>query len=471
MITLEISSTEIRVMETTGERVIRWASRSLEPGMFEGEVISDPRALSAAIRQLMTSSGIKAGNVTASVSGLYSLSRMVMVPSPPEGTITRQAVLEAAQEVMTLSENELYLSWQTITEVEGGQQVLVLGVPRDVVDSEMQALRAAGVNPRVLDTKTMALARVVNREQALIINIEPSSFDMVVIAGGVVEVMRTTAWQPEDLSLEDEAEYLAVALELTVGFYNSHHSRLPLDPATPLFITGPMSGDLALMEELQARIGYPIEPLTPPLECPEHLPVSQYAVNIGLALKGTASAKSPGQGGYSLPDINLLPRAYRPWRPSIKQVYYFLAIAAAIALLFPLYNVTSGAMNETAALESKYASLNRVLERRQAELRNREPLQQAIDEYHTILDIGGGFTEDLNVINSLADELGIEVTSSISHAGSSITFSCQADSHTTFRDFLAALEENGRFLTVTSPPYTHPDATGAPIKLVPKPVE
>ena len=470
MITIEISDTGIRLMETVGGRVIKWASRSLEPSTFEEEVVADPQVLSTAVKQLMNSSGIKAGNVTASISGLYSLSRIVTVSTPPGGMVTQQAVLDAANEIMPLSEDEQYLSWHTIGTIEGGQQVLVIGVPRDVIDSEVQALKAAGVNPRILDLKGMALIRAVNREQALILNIEPTSFDIVMVVNGVAEVMRTTAWQPADLTMEEKVEHLTVALELTVGFYNSHHPAFPFDPATPLFIAGQMSGDLTLMENLQARVGYSIEPLTPPLEYPEHLPVSQYAVNIGLALKETATAKSPGQGSYSLPDINLLPQVYRPWKPSARQIYFFLAIVAALILLFPLYQLTSNAMDKTAMLKTRYTAVNNLLGMRQTELAKRQPLQRAIDEYNTIVDMGGSFIEDLEVIRSRAEELGVEVHA-ITHTGSSITFSGQADSFITFGEYITALEESGRFLTPVTPPEEYPYVTGGPIKLETKPAE
>ncbi len=466
-VTLEISSTDIRLMEIEGGRVIKWASRSLEPGMFEEEVVSDPQALSAAVKQLKTSSGINGRNVIASVSGLYSVSRIVTVPTPPGVSVTQQAVLDAAREVMPLSEYELYLPWQTVGSGEGIQQVLVVGVPRDVIDSEVQALRAAGLNPRILDLKAMALARAVNRERALILNIESSNLDMVVVVGGLAEVMRTTAWQPGDLSVEEKAEHLAAVLDMTVGFYNSHHPRSPLDPATPLFVTGQMSGDLALMEKLQAMVEYPIEPVAPPLEYPAHLPVSQYAVNIGLALKGIAPSKKVGQEGYSLPDINLLPQIYRPWKPSARQIYLFCAILAAIALIFPLYQATSGAMGETATLEARYTIVNTELQKRQAEIKKREPLQKALTEYRTIVDMGGDFSGDLRLINSTAAVLDIEVRS-IAHAGSGITISCQADSYTAFRNYLIALAESGRFLTPIPPPEGYPYIKEGTIKLEPK---
>ena len=90
VVTIETSTTSLRLMETEGGRVTKWASRSLEPDTPE-EVISDPQALSAAVKQLMASSGIKGGDVIASVSGLYSISRIVMVPVLPGASASPQA--------------------------------------------------------------------------------------------------------------------------------------------------------------------------------------------------------------------------------------------------------------------------------------------------------------------------------------------------------------------------------------------
>jgi len=473
VVTLEIDTTAIRFMETIGGRVVKWASLSLETSMFEGGVISDPQALSAAVKQLMDSSGIKARDVIASVSGLYSVSRIVAVSTPPGVAITSEAILEATRDIIPLSIKELHLSWQPVTAAgEGAQRVLVVGVPRDVIDAEMQALRAAGINPHILDLKAIALARAVNKEQALILNIEPSNFDIIIVVNGIPEVMRTMAWQQNGLTVEDKVEHLAMNLELTVDFYNSHHLDAPFDPATPFLITGQMSGDLDLMEKLQARVGYPVESLAPRLECPKHLPVSQYAVNIGLALKGAAPSKSLEQDGYVPPDINLVPETYKPWKPSAREIYFACAVIAAIALLFPLYQLTSEAMGKTANLQARYNILNNELQLMQLEITNREPLQKAIGEYSTIVNMGGGFTEDLRVIKSEATAFGVQVET-VDHEGKSITITCQTEpeSHIVFRDYITALRESGRFSTVTPPSEQFAYVTGGTIKLEPKPVE
>jgi len=467
VVTIEISNLDVRLMETNGTKVTKWASYSLEPGMFEQGVISDPQALSAAIRRLRALSGIKGKDVSASISGLYSLSRIVTVPAPLGQAVTEEAVLGAAREVMPLAEEDMYLSWQPIGTSEGGQQVLVIGVPKDVIDSEMRALRGAGITPRILNLKPLALARAVNREQALILNIEPASFDIVIVDKGITAVIHTRPWQQEDLSPEEKVEHLVSALEMTVNFYDSHHPGSPLDPATPLFITGQMSGDLALMENLRASVKHPLEPLAPPLEYPEYLPVSQYAVNIGLALMRTSIAKDANQGSYSLPDINLLPQAYRPWKPSARQIQFFCAIIVAIGLMFPLYRITSQAMSETAALQTRYNVINSKLQQKQLEIKKREPLERAIAEYNSIVDMGGGFTEDLDVIITLANEFNIEVRS-ITHGGNSITITCQSDNYTSFRNYLAALAESGRFSTPIAEPERFPYLEGGVVTLIPE---
>lgn len=455
-------------MEVSGRKVIKWANHSIDPGIFEEEMISDPEALGATIKQLLSSSGISERNATASVSGLFSLSRIIEVATPLGEPITEKAVLEEVQEVIPLPEDELYFSWQAIGMSGGSQQVLVVGIPRDTIDSEVQALRTAGINPRTLDLKSMALARAVQKEQALILNIEPTTIDTVMIVNGIIDHMRTVAWQYDDLSMEDRAEYLASSIELTVGFHDSHHPGSHLDPATPLFVTGHMSMDFTLLEELQARLDYPFESLEPPLEYPAHLPVSQYAVNIGLALKGTAAAKTVGQGNYSLPDMNLLPEGFRPWKPTTKQLQVFGALMAGLILLIPVYGVTSGAINETSKLKQEYNLVNTKLEQIQLAIKNREPLKTAIQDYTTIVDMGGGFTENLEVINSLAAGLGVHLRSVVHEIGS-ITISCQSDTYTSFRDFITALEESGQFLTPIPPPEGYPYTRAGTIKLEPAP--
>jgi hypothetical protein len=339
-----------------------------------------------------------------------------------------------------------------------------------MIDGVMRALGVAGLKSRVLDLKALAVIRAVNRSHALIVNMEAGCYDVMIVVNGLAEIMTTTAWKPDEMSIDERAEHLALALELAVGFYNTHHPEYQFNPDTPLFITGLMSGDYSLVEKLKERVIYKTEEIRPQLECPPNLPVSQYAVNIGLALKGSHSTGSEDEGLYSLPDVNLLPGQYKPWRPTSRQTYATLAIIAVVGLLFPLYQITMEAMDVTAKMEAEFNSLNSLLELRKAELAKRDPLQKAISSYESLVTVTGDVTGDINFITSKADELGIEILS-VTHDIDSIAISCQADDYMVFREYKVALEDSGRFTTPVVPPEGYPYIKGGTIKVTPKPAE
>jgi type IV pilus assembly protein PilM len=469
VVTLEIDPSIIRIMETNDGKVIKWANLALDSTIAEDGVFPDPQTLVAAIKQVVTSSGIEAKDVIASVSGLYSINRLLPRASM-SGVINQETVMAMTQETVSVPINDLYITWQTIAVSEDEQRIFVVGVPRDIIDTEVRALKAAGIKPRLVEMKPVALARAVDRENALILGIEPSSIDFVVVVESIPVVMRTMPWTQGDLAVEDIVEHLVVNLELTVGFYNSQHPSLPLETDTPLFITGQMSGDLELIEKLKDKVSYPLTLLVSPLEYPAHLPVSQYAVNIGLALK-EGVPDGDGMQGSNIPiDINLLPDIYKPWRPTMRQIYLACGVMAFLALLFPMFNLASGAMDETNTMKATHSNLQNKMTEKQLEIQKREPIQKAINEYHTLVELGGDFVGELEVIDDEAKKLGVNVES-VLHEGNTIKVICQASDYITFDNYLKTLAESGLFSNPIPPPEGYPYITGGTIELVRQPAK
>lgn len=462
VVTVDIDDATIRIVETRRGEIKKWASLTIPaPTEEEAAAPPDPRALSALIKQTMAAAGIKANRIVASISGLYSVNRFVPLTSLPQRPTLQESVSMVIKETMPLTEDKLYFSWYNIPgNGEEPGRMLILGIPRNIIDYRIRALRNIGIIPRSLEPRALSLARVVGREQAIILNIEPNSFDIIIVINKVPEVMRTIAWESKGLGWDEKAAHLAMNLDLTRNYF---HNRRPdlLSPDCPLFITGQLSGELPLVESLRARVGCPVEGLAPPLKYPAHLPVSQFAVNLGLAMKGVSGG---GEGAPAQFDVNILPEAYRPWRPSAKQVYSTVIIAAAVALVFPLFQLTTQAMSETSALQVKLNGVNTQLEIKKAEILRRQPIQQAINDYKLILDLGGNLTGDINAIKSEAQKLGVKVIS-IQHEGKKVDVSVVAPSYVAFREYIAALEKSERFTGPVRPPETFPYTTSGVIKL------
>ena len=450
IVTIDFDNSSVRILEVKGNRITKWGSVALEPGIIEDGIIINQQAFISSIKQLMGTTGIKGGRVIASISGLYSVNRILTVPRVPRESVTLPTLLEAARDTMSLDEDTLDLSWQIITGSELNQQAFIVGIPRDRVDAEVAALRTARMKPTLLSLKTMALARLVNRDYALILNLEPGSYNIIAVVHGIPEIMRTILFPGDDSNTDDNVESIATNMELAVDFINTQYPDIPLNEATPLFITGCLSEDAILMQGLSSRLKYPLDKLQTTLHYSEELPVSEYAVNIGLGLIGAASSRKTGVYAYRMPDINLLPARHRAWKPTTRQLYFSAGTVTAVILLSYLYQVTGAAMSRTSILQTKYNVQNSELQARQEEIRDRVPLQNAINEYSLITNMDSGLTEDLAIINMEAESLGVHVQS-IVREGKKLAVTCKAQNYVAFRSYVTALKENGRFSSVIPP--------------------
>ena len=463
VVTLDIDSTTIRLLEVSGNRVVRWASGPLEPGIVENGVISDPEGLGIAIRRVKASSGITGRRVAASVSGRYSMSRILSLPAESR-SISRDAVLHAAKRLMPEPQDDLYLSWMPTASDQGGRQFYVVGVPQNMVDTHVQALRLAGLTPDFLDTKAVALARVVDQPQALIVNIEPAMLEIALVVDGSVQAMRTLALK-ENLDTGETAQQVSSAVKAVVGFYDYRRNQSPLNPATTfLFLTGQIAADPQLVDNLRDMMEYPIMRLTVPLEYPPHLPLPQYAVNLGLAVGAGAvesRAKGPVTGGSSLVHATASLRRLSP-----AQAYAILGILVAIALLGYLYDVATTAGDKTDDLRASISGLDQRPEVRDTAVRKRDRLTSTIAGYRSILEERGSFIEDLDLIDQEAGELGVQV-SSVSHTGREVTISYNARDYTVFDAYYDALAETERFLPVERPAKQFPFPSGGTVRVQP----
>lgn len=281
--TLNIEGSSIRLLTVKDKAVQKWGDMPLEPGLIKEGLILNPPGVGLVIRNLFASQNAPKKDVIISLTGLRAIPRFLTMPKMSPHLL-EEAIMREARREMPLPLEDLYLSWQVIGEVGNQQHIYLLGVPRDLLDAEVQALAAAGIQPSVMDLKPLALARAVNREQAVVADLELDSLDVIVVADYVPVIMRTFSLE-EGLGLEEKIERLADELTRTVKFYNDSHPESPFSPATTVYLTGALMGDRAPRNSFTRRVDYPVEVPDPPLEYSPDLPLAQYVVNMGLALK------------------------------------------------------------------------------------------------------------------------------------------------------------------------------------------
>ena len=467
--TVDLDATSVRILQTDGQRVERWATARLYPAApapVNGDEPSgaepEPKPpangdVASVVRRLVRSSGMKKGEVVASISGLYSVARLLSIPADPGGGTPN--VPRLVQEAV--SGEDMRLRWQLLEPKDELHRVLVLGAPTDVVEHQVELLRSADLAPSALETKGMALARAVGKPVALIAHVEQGSVDIVVVSEGIPQVMRAQPIPPS-ASSEERADHVAQALRLTTTFHNTHHED-GLPPETPLFIVGPEAADPVLVESVRAQVDYDYEEFLPGLECPPGLPAWEYAVNLGLALRGRAPAAEADGGTVPL-YINLMPP-----RQSILRVTPAMGVIGgmvlfALAVLGVLYGQFTGSQAQTQRLENQLRPIERQVDARRVELGKLSQMEGSISEFQDLIAPWGHVAEVRELLESTVVE-GITL-SSLGVEPTEVSVAASARSIDTAIDFVEALRATGRFEAVEYP-RTSTEVTQL-LQLVPK---
>jgi len=460
-VALNISGSSLKVLSLKGRKVKRWNSVELTGAAVRDGLILQPQAVGEAIDSLFKLTGLPRDKVVIGIAGLSFTYRFISLPRVKPSQV-EEAILRAARKEISLPLDELYLSWQPLPSEGGEQAYFIVGVPRNQVDAAVQALKIAGVPPFLMDLRPLALARTANRTDVIAVNLEPDCFDIVFITGGMPKVIHTIIPRREGATLEDNIHRLADELTKTAAFYQSNHPEAPLNPATPLLLTGELSAEDTARGLLQTEIEYPIEPLIPPVEFPDNLPLAAYAATIGLALKKNP-LKTPHRGeyaGFFDIDVNMLAGKYRkPKAKPIRAGYMWLGVLLAVflVLLYPLHQARMHLKTDNAELETNLNNVQQELN--VANLVNGEAV--------TTMDSIKAITAAADAIKAAASSIlgtrgdygsGLQLVTGVLPPNTSftsmeirrqdITIQGEADSVFTVVSYATALENENRFSEV-----------------------
>jgi len=273
MVTLDIEDTCIRMMVVKGRQVELAVSSPLEPGLVEDGVVADKATVSQRIKELMDTHGIAEKQVVASISGIHSIYRVVSMPRLP-GRMLEEAAVREMDRVMPLPLNELYTSWQAVAVSDVEIAMCLVGLPRNTVDAMLETLHQAGLESRVMDVRPLALARVVDEKDAIIVNVQPVGFDIVIMMDGIPELLRSLPFPHGDISAADKVAVIKEEMDRTATFYNSSHTESPISAAVAVFFSGELG------ETLAEALGYQAKPLPELLSYPEGFNASESCLRL-----------------------------------------------------------------------------------------------------------------------------------------------------------------------------------------------
>jgi len=454
IVSLYIDDGSIRLLLTDNKRIKKWAYLPLEPGLVKDTVIIKETELATEIQKLLRAQKIKAKKVIVGLSGRLCLTRHITLPQLPK-TMLAEAVMQEAKRTLPIPLEQLYLTWQVIPGWGSKTQVFLVALRRKTADAMLTTLHKAGLRPYFLDLKPLALARVVKERTAIILDVQPTEFDIVIMAEGIPHPVRTVSFPSEALTWQEKLPMIKEDLDRTIKFYNSNNEDKPLTPSTPIFVSGELVNEPELRLLLSDELGYPVLLLSSPLQCPEGFALSHFMVNIGLALKELPLGE---ETGLSVANLNALPDAYRPKPLSLTRVLILPGSAAFIGLAVPLMMLVQSASANIEAMHSHLDITNQLVRQKQLEKRelvqNIAQLEQELveaeasrDAFTTALTGLDGqdykISRDLETVTSaLPSAISL---AKINHDGNILTIYGQAPGEAEVLAYARGLKESGRF--------------------------
>ena len=423
--TLFIRDTSVNLLVMKGEKIEKWASSPLEPGLVSQGLIIDEAQVADKVKQIFKETGAKAKKVTIGLSGHDSLYRIITLPELPEAVLP-EAVRREAQRTIPTPLEEVYFSHQRLPgQTKGENRIFLATFPRNVVDALIRTLHQAGVKAYVMDLAPLALSRIPNEPRAIIVNARLDHLDVIVLTDRLPQVIRRLALPGEAESLEERLPLIGEEFNRTVSFYNSGHMERPLDATVPVFVCGDLAEAPDMWPSVVGGAGYKVSALPSPVAVPEGLNTNQFMVNIGLALKELL----PDEEGanFSIVNFNALPEAYVP--PSFSMTRVLIPVVAVVGIGLIIFVVIlimnnradiATARPQVAAAETSVSQLQRDVAQLGANIQSVEGTADALSS--TIVNIGRGRTviiSDLREVTRLAGQS--VAVGTVKHVGGSVT--------------------------------------------------
>lgn len=161
---IDIGSSCIKAIEIEptggGWKLTNAAVMSTPRDAIKDGVVINIIDVSHGIRSMLKEAGIKATGAIGAISGSQVIVRQVQFPTMPEAALRKSIRYEASKYISSSMEDSV-VEFQIMGDAEeaGQMNAMLVAAPREMVESRVSVLEAAGLEPMVIDIEAFALIR------------------------------------------------------------------------------------------------------------------------------------------------------------------------------------------------------------------------------------------------------------------------------------------------------------------------
>jgi type IV pilus assembly protein PilM len=295
---LDIDGRYLAAAQVSAGRVTRAVSQGLPEGLVRDGEVSDPQTLGQHLKSFAAATGMPR-NVRLGVANQQIVVRVVELPRIEDEKQRDAAVRFQASEAIAMPLDEAVLDHQVAAFTTGADgtprmQVVLVAARRKMIETLLEAVKAAGLKADGIDLDAFALVRALAAPEGD----EPDETARVYchLAGvsNLAVAVGPNCYFTRPLSAiwdeEDAGSRLADEVRLSIDYYMTQPQAKPV---AEVVVSGPGSANGDLVQSLESHLGIPVKVPAPlgaldgsllgPTEDPH-----RYTVAAGLALGAAA---------------------------------------------------------------------------------------------------------------------------------------------------------------------------------------
>lgn len=256
---LDIDGRYLAAAQVNGGRVVRCASQNLPEGLVRDGEVTDAEALGQHLKSFASAAGLPR-NVRIGVANQQIVVRVVELPRIEDDKQRDAAVRFQASEAIAMPLDEAVLDHQiagfsTAPDGTPRMQVVLVAARRKMIESLLDAVKAAGLKAEGVDLDAFALVRALavdsdEPEQAARVFCHLGAItNLAVAVGSSCFFTRPLAsvWDEEDAGSR-----LADEIRLSIDYYMTQPQAKPVGEVV---LAGPGSSDAQLVESIETHLG------------------------------------------------------------------------------------------------------------------------------------------------------------------------------------------------------------------------
>src|SRR5207247_4000913 len=169
VVCVDLGPDHLSVLEVVAGVVTAWASRPLPAGLlFNGDPV-EPAMLGELVREALGTAGIQGTQAHLTILDEATVSRHLTLPPMPRRELAKAMRYQAELHIPFPIAKSRW-SWSASEPTPAGMQVYLVAAWRDVVDRYAAVATAAGLEPRLLEPRSVAVARTLDQDRALLVD-------------------------------------------------------------------------------------------------------------------------------------------------------------------------------------------------------------------------------------------------------------------------------------------------------------